>query len=180
MPLKESGCLCACWLYAAFFSMFAALFIWEAGRHGNSMCAVSVQGTPPPLVFTQRHLLLWDLTGQKHEMQMVLTELPIIINPWFVTQLLMGLTEKAIKYLNQGCNASAALWAWLGADYCGLSSVWILAMLNARTAVSVKEWEGQGLRWRGVVLLQFPFPTPLPLIIVWSSFVLYLKVQKAD
>lgn len=78
------------------FSMLAALFIWEAGHHGNSMCAVSVQGTPP-LVFTQRHLLLWDLTGQKHEMQIVLTELPIIINPWFVTQLLMGLTEKQLS-----------------------------------------------------------------------------------
>lgn len=83
-------------LCSIFFSMFAALFIWEAGHHGNSMCAVSVQGTPP-LVFTQRHLLLWDLTGQKHEMQMVLTDLPIIINPWLVTQLLMGLTEKLLS-----------------------------------------------------------------------------------
>lgn len=83
-------------LLSIFFSSFAAVSIWEAdlqGCHGNSMCAgCSVQGTPPTphpslflsgvfaFPFNQRHLFLRGLTGQKQEMQIMLTVMPIITN----------------------------------------------------------------------------------------------------
>lgn len=84
--------MCACSLYAAFFFLFisilAALFISEAGHHGNSMCAGSVQWDTPlvfPLLLTQRHLRLWAPTGPKRQMQMVPAERPKMIHPRFVT-----------------------------------------------------------------------------------------------
>lgn len=81
MLLKESECVHADFMQH-FFSMFAALFNWEAGHHGNSMCAVSVQGTP--LLSSPKDICSCGMWLDK-KMQIVPTELPIVINRRLVT-----------------------------------------------------------------------------------------------
>lgn len=76
--------LCACWLYAAsFFHVCCSIHLRSWSPWQQHVCSVCARDTP--LVLTQRHLLLWDVTGQKHEMQIVPTELPIVINRRLVT-----------------------------------------------------------------------------------------------
>ena len=67
-------------VYWTFFYHFL-LFSFEkqvcTGCYGNSMCAVCSVHPPHPCVvyalpFTERHLFLWGLTGQKQEMQIIL------------------------------------------------------------------------------------------------------------
>lgn len=170
-------------LCSIFFHVCCCIHLRSWSPWQQHVCSVCARDNPLvfTLLFTQRHLLLWDPTGQKHKMQIVPTELPIIINP-DRDLVAHELCWTAIKYLNQDCNTKSALWAWLGADWCGLSRCIVELHTGLKTntfksikiqnddqywhyrmhrLLSQKEWQGQGLRWRGVVLLPLPLPTIL-------------------
>lgn len=83
MLLKESECVHADFMQHFFFHVCCSIHLRSWSPWQQHVCSVCARDTP--LVLTQRHLLLWDVTGQKHEMQIVPTELPIVINRRLVT-----------------------------------------------------------------------------------------------
>lgn len=108
--------MCACWLYAAFFPCLLLYSFEKLVTMATACVQCLCKGHPsclhPPL--RPKTLLLWDLTGQKQEMQIVLAELATIINPRLVSELLMGCADKQLNTLtktatpNQLCERARA------------------------------------------------------------------------